>query len=118
MFWEIYQQRQIHRASKRASRAEGKAERVYLYIDQLEEKMDALALICQSMWELLSDRLPDAEQKLEAKIAEVDLRDGKRDGKLGRVETHCPSCQRPLHKRHRRCLYCGESLEREHLFQS
>lgn len=117
MFWELYQQRQIHSAQRSASRAEGKANRVTAHLKQLDDKIDSLALVCQSMWELLSETVPDAEQKLAAKIQEVDFRDGKQDGKLGRIETHCNQCGRPLHKRHRRCLYCGESLEQEHLFQ-
>ena len=117
MFWELYQQRQIYRANSAAARAGHKADRVNFAIDQLEDKVDSLALVCQSMWELLSESIPDAERRLADRIAEVDLRDGKQDGKLGRVETHCPSCGRSLHKRHRRCLYCGEEVDSEHVFQ-
>ena len=117
MIWEFYQQGQIQDAKSQASRAEGKAERVNFHIRMLEDKIDSLALICQSMWELTSESIPDAEQKLAAKIEEIDLRDGQLDGKLGRVETHCPNCQRPLHKRHRRCMYCGEEMKQENVFQ-
>ena len=117
MFWEMYQQRQISAARQTALRAKSKADQVSVYLDQMDDKIESLALVCQSMWELLSAEVPDAEQKLTAKIQEVDLRDGRQDGKLGRIETHCNQCKRPLHKRHRRCLYCGESLEQEHLFQ-
>ncbi len=117
MFWEMYQQRQIYSAQESASRASSKADQVSMYVSQMDDKIESLALVCQSMWELLSAEIPDAEQKLAERIQEVDLRDGRLDGKLGRIETHCRECNRPLHKRHRRCLYCGESLEQEHLFQ-
>ena len=69
------------------------------------------------MWELLSESIPNAEQKLMGKIEEVDLRDGQKDGKMRRVETHCGNCQRPMHKRHQRCLYCGHEMNRENVFQ-
>ena len=117
MFWEIYQQRGINSAQASASRAEHKAARVHESIAVLEDRIDSLSLVCQAMWEIVSGSLPNAEQLLADKVAEVDLRDGNLDGKLTRVGRKCPQCSRPLHRRHKRCLYCGETLEAENIFQ-
>ena len=117
MFWEIHQQRLIGRAQSTATRAAGKADRVQVALTQLEDKIDSLSLVCQAMWELLSESVPDAETKLEKKVEEVDLRDGRLDGKMNRVERQCGNCNRALHKRHRRCMYCGHEMEGENIFQ-
>jgi hypothetical protein len=83
----------------------------------LEDRVDALSLICQAMWELLSEAVPDADVHLTDKVTEIDFRDGARDGKLGRIQKDCPNCQRRLHQRHLHCLYCGQVLEAENIFQ-
>ena len=43
-------------------------------------------------------------------MGEIDLRDGKADGKMTRSDTDCFQCGRRLGKRRRNCLYCGANL--------
>lgn len=117
MYWGIYHLRESARAQSAATRAQGKADRVQVYIDRLEDRVDSLALVCQAMWELLSESMPDATNRLDDKVREVDLRDGEMDGKMNRAERSCSNCQRALHKRHNRCLYCGEEMTGENIFQ-
>ena len=52
--------------------------------------IDTLALSCAAMWELLSEKLGVTEQELLAKIEEIDLRDGKLDGKIANVKQAMP----------------------------
>lgn len=69
-----------------------------------------MALTTMAMFALMSERLGISEADLEAKIREIDLADGKLDGKV-RVETNeCPSCSRPVSKRHKKCMYCGSDI--------
>jgi len=75
-----------------------------------------LALVCQALWEILRDKTSLTEDQLEEKIMEIDLRDGKKDGKMGRAVGNCPKCQKPLSQRHAKCLYCGEDIDKEHMF--
>jgi hypothetical protein len=117
MLWEIYQQSRIRDASAAATRAESKAQIVTYTIDQLEDKIDSLALTCQSLWEILRDQTGLTEEELTAKVNEIDLRDGLRDGKMGSGGEPCTKCGRVLSKRHMRCMYCGEPVERQHAFQ-
>ena len=117
MLWEIYQQGRIQAAQSQASRAEQKTYTVSEQVDRLEDKIDSLSLICQAMWELLSEHLTEPMEQLNEKVHEIDLRDGKLDGKMTRIERTCAQCNRNLHVRHRRCMYCGHSMPQETIFQ-
>jgi len=115
MYWNMYH----HNASSAqvaAGRAETKALNIQEHLNILEDKIDSLALICQAQWELIRDNTGLKEGDIEAKAQEIDMRDGKEDKKMGRKERLCSECQRPLHKRHDRCLYCGNALDNKHIY--
>lgn len=118
MLWELYQQGRINDARSTATRAESKAQSQGYRITELENKIDSLALTCQALWELLRDRSSITEEELVEKITEIDLRDGVEDGKMGGIVIPCPSCGRKLNKRHSRCMYCGNEVNKDHVFQS
>jgi len=117
MFWEVYQQRAIHNAATSASNAEAKAMNLKRSLAQMEDKIDSLALTCQALWEILRDRTKLTEEELIEKITEIDLRDGRADQRMGTAGLPCPNCNRVLSNRHERCMYCGEEVEKPHLFQ-
>ena len=73
MFWEFYQQSQIHNAQQTASRAELKAETSRAYFQLLEGKIGSLALACQSLWEILEENTDITREQMLAKMEEVDL---------------------------------------------
>ena len=49
---------------------------------------------------------PNGQKELTTKMNEIDLRDGKMDGKLAVDGTICEQCGRTYSRRHNRCLYC------------
>ena len=49
----------------------------------------------------------------DARVEEIDLRDGRRDGKLTKNVTECPVCQRTMSRRYGRCFYCGHEGEKD-----
>ncbi|HOF38628.1 MAG TPA: hypothetical protein PLD73_01045 [Candidatus Hydrogenedentes bacterium] len=79
---------------------------------ELEHQVARMALLNQSLWELLCERLGLTEQELEAKVREVDLRDGVLDGKITNTPVKCPQCGRVSASKHYRCLYCGLEFEK------
>ncbi len=109
MFWELYQNYQIDKAERSASRAELKAGQSHAYIERLEDKVDALALTCQALWEILRDSTDLSEAELEAKVEEIDLRDGRKDGKISKSVDCCEKCGRKTSRRRENCLYCGQA---------
>ena len=112
MLWDLIQQSQIHDASSSAANAQRRADQVRHDVVRTQTTIDALALSCAAMWELLSERLGVTDQELIAKIEEIDLRDGKLDGKMSPDKQVCSGCGRANHGARSRCLYCGTELQR------
>lgn len=78
-----------------------------------------LQLVMQGMWEVMRDRHGVTEQELEAKILEIDLRDGTKDGRIAREVAICSACNRKTGIRHhRKCFYCGEPIKAQHIVES
>lgn len=98
--------------------ATSQAERARLEANELSQRVERLQLACQAMWELIRDSTPVTEQDLEAKILEVDTRDGKVDGKLSTHSLTCHACGKPTNSKRDRCVICGAFLRRQHKFES
>ncbi len=109
---------EIESARSKASEAATKARNAEVDVARLARRLDQLTLTCQAMWELLRDNTEVTEDDLRAKISEVDLRDGKANGKVPNVLVDCTSCRRPTNTRRQSCLYCGESVRKIHAFDS
>lgn len=107
IFWGMHQQSRIYQAEAKASEAAADSREVRADVRHLVDAIDRVLLVNRAMWELLSERTNLTEQDLVAKVTEVDLRDGKEDGRLRTDVRKCAKCERTLHKRHLRCLYCG-----------
>lgn len=77
----------------------------------LEARLDTLELACAGLWELLKSKHGYTDAELAKVIEEVDLRDGKKDGKVSMRQELCPSCGRRLLTRQRHhCAWCGVEL--------
>ena len=83
------------------------AEETRGHVQELEWKVGKLLLVNQALFEILSSRLAITETELTTKMNEIDLRDGKMDGKLAVDGTVCEQCGRTYSRRHNRCLYCA-----------
>jgi hypothetical protein len=113
--WDVYQQRQISDATSSAEDAKRDAshanERLRGEVLRLEAKIDGLALICQALTEILRDSGGVSEASIEAKMREIDDRDGRSDGRISGKPVECPRCNRPAHTRQRVCMYCSTPIE-------
>ena len=117
MIWEMYQQQAIGEASLQATRADSKATRNESELSILRRQTDNLALACQALWELLRENSGFTDDRLRAKMQEIDLRDGNSDGRMSQRTINCPACGAASNTRRSSCLMCGALLVKEHIFE-
>lgn len=115
--WSIQQSQAGIGSRKEMQEASDRAREVAYDVAALTRQVDRLALASQAMWELIRDRTQLTETDLSEKIMEVDLRDGKADGKLGASVIECPACGRNTNSRRDTCLWCGQPIPRSHVFE-
>lgn len=113
---DIHQNGRIADVKATAEYTAYQAERAAGKIEDVEERLDKLALLNYALWSLLKERLGVSEAELLERVQELDLRDGKLDGRINGVVINCDDCQRPLSRRHRKCLYCGFELKVDDAF--
>lgn len=114
---EIIQQGRVADAQRRADVAAAKSDDALVTLDALQRHIEVLALANQALFEILKARIGVTEKEVTARMAEIDARDGAKDGKMGARVVSCPSCQRPVSTARMRCLYCGATITEGHLFQ-
>jgi len=121
MLWDLIQQGQISQATTTAEFAKQDAantsERLHKEVLRLESRIDRLSIITQGLLELVREKTDLTEADIEAKIAEIDARDGRLDGKITGKPTACPQCGRTGHSRLRSCPYCGAAMDKGHLVE-
>lgn len=93
--------RNAHSAAERArSQAEG-----------LKSDVEKLFLISQALWTLLKEQHGYTDEDLLKRVTEIDLQDGKLDGKLAKLPVdqrpNCNECGRKLMGKRQSCMYCG-----------
>ena len=115
--WQAYQQGQIAEAKTDAIEAKQQAAQYSDRVRALEVQVAHMALACQAMWEILRERTGISEVELLAKMKEVDLRDGAQDGRMSPVLINCPACGKPANSKTTRCMYCGATIPKQHVFQ-
>ena len=108
ILWDLHQQRRINEASDQAARGESEAKQAAREVRELQARVDALTLACTTMWSLMQTKLGMTDQEFGARLREIDLRDGKLDGRIAPEVKACPRCKRTMSNRHSRCLYCGD----------
>lgn len=118
MLFDLFQQYRIEsdkiEATQRTLAVSERTTDNQVSIVELQSKVDHLSLVCMALTELLKD-YGIGEKELTSKMKEIDLRDGKLDGKLA-PENKCPSCSRVVSARHYTCLYCGTKLKKQSVF--
>ncbi len=98
-------------AAQDAARATNKAKNVERDVRVLEASLAKTMMICEALWELLSQQHGLKIDALHKKLYEIDMRDGTLDGKNQRKAAECPSCGHTVSARHPACIYCGEVID-------
>ncbi len=81
-------------------------------IEGLRFDVERLLLINEALWSILKEKTDLQDADLIRRIADIDLADGKLDGRKAKSPPRsCPHCQRVLAKHRPRCLFCGKPVE-------
>ncbi|MGL6162209.1 hypothetical protein [Microbulbifer sp.] len=111
-FWDAFQQSQISDNQQRSSDAKNDAASALRSARELEDKVDRLSLLCHALFEELERTTGFSETQLKEKMIEIDLRDGKLDGKFDpSVGKSCPDCGHQIKRSRPNCFWCGASLQ-------
>lgn len=78
-------------------------------IEDLNERIDQMALIMRAMWALLEDQGLTTDQ-LIAKIEELDRMDGVPDGQITKQPVPCRKCDSKVPPGLSKCQYCGAEV--------
>lgn len=85
-------------------------------VSHLRSQIDQLQMICEGMWTIMKSRLGVSEGDLATLIEQIDLRDGKLDGKAAKQPQMCSACGRVVSVRTTVCLYCGAQNQKTAVF--
>lgn len=98
-------------AGERASRA---ATEVRTQNTAIMRDVEKLFMITEALWAILKEQHGYTDEDLGQMIQDIDLRDGKLDGKVSKKQNpSCPQCGRTLMGKHPICLYCGTAVVRD-----
>jgi len=94
-------------ADARVAAREAKTE-----VEDLRGDVERLLLVTEALWRIARERWECTDADLVQRIQEIDLEDGKLDGRKAPTPARdCPHCQRKLLKHQPRCFYCGKPVE-------
>ncbi len=111
IFWGMY-----HGAGMRAVQSDVQAARrsatdARVQADELEARCERALLVCEALWTIMRDKLGVPEEELVNRVNEIDLSDGKLDGKVRRTAVQCGKCGKKVARRFQKCIYCATPIE-------
>jgi len=101
-------------ASGAAGRAASAARAARTDVSMLKLDVEKLLMITEALWSMLKEQTGYTDEDLTRRIQDIDLRDGKLDGKVAKDgPERCPNCHRTLLGDRPMCLYCGAPVKRD-----
>ena len=89
---------------------QGKGRRVRTNVEELESRLDKAMLACEAMWTFMRDKFGLDDAQLAERINDIDLSDGKLDGKVRKPAAICSKCGKNNARRFAKCMYCGTPI--------
>jgi hypothetical protein len=111
--WVANSYHNARRANEGAIDANNAARRAENALARLEDVADRQALVIRTLLTACEKAGLFNEQQFRELMNEVDLSDGRLDGKFKPqvAPRECPNCQKVNGKRAMTCMYCGAPLE-------
>ena len=97
-------------AAAEASEAKSAARTTQRRADDLAGRLDRAMLACEAMWSILRDKLGVTDVELLHRINDLDLSDGRLDGKVRKAVVSCPQCKRTITRQQPKCMYRGQPV--------
>jgi hypothetical protein len=97
-------------AAINAAEAIGEAHRARTATEALDTRLDRMVLAFEALWSLTRDRLQITDEELVARMNDLDLSDGRLDGKVRKGAVSCPKCGRTISRRLPKCIYCSQPI--------
>ncbi len=97
-----------------AASSEASAQRAQQEISLFRQDIERLLMITEALWGILKEKHGYTDEELKRRVADVDLKDGRLDGRVAPTEAlDCPHCGYKTSKRRPLCLYCAKPLEND-----
>lgn len=103
------QMARANRAQTAGEAASRTAREVRSQNESIKFDIEKLYMITEAFWEILKYQHGYTDDQLVEMIEDIDLRDGKLDGKVAKSSERptCALCGRTIIRRQATCLYCG-----------
>lgn len=110
----VHSASRMHQAESSARSASTKASAARTEIDFIKTDIEKLLMITEALWTFVKQQHDFSDEDLMQKIEDIDLRDGKLDGKVAKqAPSACPNCKRTLIGGQPICLYCSTPVTRD-----
>ena len=114
LLFEIYQNAKISQSSDLARSARDASQDAQYRVIELEQKTEMLLMLNEALWEIIKKSHKLNDEYLIELIREIDLKDGKLDGKVAKSGPRvCAQCGKTIQKKRLTCMYCGETYDRK-----
>ena len=106
-------QARINRAENAGDRAAQISMDVRTQNEAIMCDVEKLLMVTEALWTFIKREHGLKEEDLITMVEDIDLRDGKLDGKVAKQENpDCPHCGRKLMRNNSICIYCGAVVSR------
>jgi hypothetical protein len=118
--FDVYQHGKITQVGALQANTSERVTGVNERLKDLETRHERMKLVMAALWQLLKSHTGMTDADLKRYIEQVDLSDGKKDGKLSRAQgaMDCPDCKRRILKSAVTCVWCGANLTSGDAFHS
>ena len=80
-------------------------------VEHLQLDVEKLLMITEVLWTILKEKHGYSDDDLIGRIHDIDMRDGKLDGKVAKQgPLLCPKCNRTLIAKRPICIYCSTPI--------
>ena len=105
----LFNEARMRLQESESTAASGEARRAMTSVDSLRWDVERLLMITEALWGMVREQHGYTDVELFKRIAEIDLRDGRLDGRVAPTPPNdCPHCGRRMTKHRPLCLFCGK----------